>query len=215
MLEIERDEHDRLKHQSKKHAKQSTAKGGKSGLAPVAADEPREWSRSDVRREMRHEMRFLLPPMFGALLCGLIAWRVEPVAQWWTTIVQSPHVGAFFGSVIGGLVGGIVVWLTRIFGTLVFGREAMGMGDVDLMVCVGAVLGAGAATVAFFMAPFLGIGVALYMFATGSKRELPYGPYLSLAVAIVMLFYCPIAAALAPGLDNMAWMLRHMIVGGN
>jgi leader peptidase (prepilin peptidase)/N-methyltransferase len=215
MLEIERDEHDRRKQESKKQARKSNGKSKKSGSAPVVVEDPREWSRGDVRREMRHEMRFLLPPMFGALFCGLMAWKVQPIARWWGGIVAFPHVGAFFGSVIGGLVGGMVVWLTRIFGTLVFGREAMGRGDVDLMVCVGAVLGAGAATVAFFVAPFFGIGVALYMFATGSKRELPYGPYLSLAAAFVMLFYCPIAAALAPGLDNMAWMLHQAIVGGN
>ncbi|HWE02670.1 MAG TPA: prepilin peptidase [Tepidisphaeraceae bacterium] len=215
LLEIERDAHDRLKKESKKQTGKSKSKSGKPASMPVNSDEPREWSRSEVRREMRHEMRFLLLPMFGAIACGSAAWKFHPAAQAWAAFVALPHVGGFFGAVYGGLIGGMVVWLTRIFGTLVFGREAMGMGDVDLMVCVGAVLGAFASTVAFFLAPFLGIGVAIYMFATGSKRELPYGPYLSLAAALVMLFYCPIVAALAPGLDNMAWLLRQVVAGGN
>jgi leader peptidase (prepilin peptidase)/N-methyltransferase len=100
--------------------------------------------------------------------------------------------------------------LTRILGTLVFGREAMGMGDVHLMAAVGACLGAGAATVAFFLAPFFGLVLAVYLLATGTKRELPYGPYLSLATAFVMLFYCPIAAWLAPGLAGLRFVLGRL-----
>ena len=39
------------------------------------------------------------------------------------------------------LVGGGVVWLVRIAGSLAFGKEAMGLGDVHLMAGVGACLG--------------------------------------------------------------------------
>jgi leader peptidase (prepilin peptidase)/N-methyltransferase len=108
------------------------------------------------------------------------------------------------------LVGGFVVWITRILGTLAFGREAMGLGDVHLMGAVGAVLGAGAAVVAFFLAPFFGIVLAIYLLATGTKKELPYGPYLSLGTAFVMLFYCPIAAWLAPGLEGLRFFVGKL-----
>ena len=64
---------------------------------------------------------------------------------------------------------------------------------------VGAILGAGAATVTFFVAPFFGIILAIYMLLTRKRRELPYGPYLSLGAAFVMLFYCPIADYLLGG----------------
>ena len=82
------------------------------------------------------------------------------------------------GALLGALIGGFVVWLTRILGTLGFGRVAMGLGDVHLMFGVGAIIGAGAATIAFFIAPFFGIAIAIYMLLTGTRRELPYGPYL-------------------------------------
>lgn len=117
------------------------------------------------------------------------------------------------GSVFGGLVGGLVVWCTRIFGTLAFGRVAMGLGDVDLMLGVGAVLGAGAATVAFFLAPFFGILMAVYVLFTRTHRELPYGPYLSLATGFVMLFYCPIAAELAPGVSVVVYFFTTLSGG--
>ena len=99
------------------------------------------------------------------------------------------------------MVGGFVVWLTRILGTIAFRRVAMGLGDVHLMFGVGAVIGGFGATIAFFIAPFFGILIAIYMLVTRKGREMPLGPYLSLATAVVMLFYCPIAAYLTPGLQ--------------
>ena len=97
----------------------------------------------------------------------------------------------------------------RPLGFLAFGREAMGMGDVDLMFGVGAIIGAGASTVAFFIAPFFGLALAVYMFIVGKRRELPYGPYLSLGTAFVMLYYCPIADYLRPGMSAIAQMMHH------
>jgi leader peptidase (prepilin peptidase)/N-methyltransferase len=121
--------------------------------------------------------------------------------------MQSQWFGGLLGSLLGAMVGGFVVWLTRICGTLGFGRVAMGLGDVHLMFGVGAILGAGAATVAFFLAPFFGILIAIYRLATRTSRELPYGPYLSLATGLVMLMYCPIAAYLRPGMEGLIFML--------
>jgi hypothetical protein len=51
------------------------------------------------------------------------------------------------------------------------------------------------------------------MLATRSRRQLPYGPYLSVATAVVMLFYCPIAAYFRPGIVVLALLLRHPMSG--
>ncbi len=166
-----------------------------------------------MRHEIRKEMLFLLPPMFLAAIAGILVSAVPSIGQTWQGVEHERWIGAFLGSLLGGLVGGFVVWITRILGTLAFGREAMGMGDVDLMVAVGAVLGAGPAAAAFFLAPFFGIAIAIYMFMTRKKRELPYGPYLSLASAFVILFYGPIAAYFTPGLANLAWLIRNLVAG--
>ena len=107
------------------------------------------------------------------------------------------------------MVGGLVPWVTRILGTLAFRRVAMGLGDVHLMFGVGAAVGAGGATVAFFLAPAAAITIALYQLVVRRRRELPFGPYLSLATAMVMLCYCPIAAYLSPALQGLA-----EVVGG-
>src|SRR5690349_3169281 len=102
------------------------------------------------------------------------------------------------GTLVGrrdeGFAGGALVGL---------GRRAMGLGDVHLMFGVGAIVGAGAATVAFFLAPFFGILIAIYMLLTGTKREIPYGPYLSIATAAVLLFGCEILNYLTPGVMGL------------
>jgi leader peptidase (prepilin peptidase)/N-methyltransferase len=160
---------------------------------------PPPYTKGQIRAEMRKEMVFLLPPMAGAILWYVLTERVPAIHATWYDAVRHDWVSGLLGSLFGGLVGAFVVWMMRIFGTILFGRVAMGRGDVDLMFGVGAILGAGAATVTFFVAPFFGIILAIYMLLTRKRRELPYGPYLSLGAAFVMLFYCPIADYLLGG----------------
>ena len=170
-------------------------------------DQPPEYTPARIRAEIRHEMVFLMPPLALAAAAGALVMNVGPVGSAWGDAVSHHWVSGLLGSVLGVLVGGFVVWLTRILGTLAFGREAMGMGDVHLMAAVGAVVGAGASTVAFFLAPFFGLVLAVYLLAAKTKKELPYGPYLSLGTAFVMLFYCPVAAWLAPGLAGLGQLV--------
>jgi leader peptidase (prepilin peptidase) / N-methyltransferase len=73
----------------------------------------------------------------------------------------------------------------------------MGMGDVTLMGMIGAYLGWQAAVLTFFLGAFVGLGHALWKLVrylkkrltggqlSSSDRELPYGPYLSLAAALL------------------------------
>ncbi|CAN5510335.1 A24 family peptidase [soil metagenome] len=162
---------------------------------------------SQVRREISKEMLFLIPPMLGAIAAAVIVSQSAGASQLWDRAMTVQPFAAFAGALLGALVGAFVVWIIRILGTLGFGRVAMGLGDAHLMFGVGAVLGAGGATVAFFLAPFFGILFALYRWITGKGHEMPYGPYLSMATCFVMLFYCPIYEYLRPGLEGLAIIL--------
>ena len=64
----------------------------------------------------------------------------------------------------------------------------MGGGDVKLLAMVGAFLGWKLALLAFFIAPLFGsfVGIALKM--KEGKEMIPYGPYLSLASFIALLW---------------------------
>lgn len=99
------------------------------------------------------------------------------------------HVSSAMGAVFGALVGAAWIWGARIFGTLGFGKEAMGMGDVHILAAVGAVAGWKAATLTFFVSPLFGLLWALHLLLARGKRELPYGPWLALGTLIVLLFY--------------------------
>ena len=57
---------------------------------------------------------------------------------------------------------------------------------------VGAMLGWQSPTVAFFLAPFFGLGYALVKLISQRTREIPYGPFLSIATIVVMVFHDPI-----------------------
>ena len=137
-----------------------------------------------ARREMAVELLFLLPCIIGMIggwaLGGVFA-GVPP------EIVQA--LGATFA---GYLMGGGLIWGIRILGTLGFGREAMGLGDVHLLAAVGAVMGWFDPIVVFFLAPFSGILWAIASMGIASvfhraRRELPYGPHLAVATLVVIL----------------------------
>ncbi len=174
---------------------------------------PPNYTASQIRREMRKEMLFLAPPLLLGTLCMLAYQHIPPVAHTWNHWTQYPWLTGLLGSLLGAMVGGLVVWLTRIFGTLGFGRVAMGLGDVHLMLAIGAVLGAGPAAVVFFLSPFFGLLIALYLLILHRRREVPYGPYLSLASAFVMLFYSPIADYLRPGFQGLVLFLHQWAAG--
>jgi len=197
-----------LEIEKAQHAREVDAAAAQGAEQPPA---PREYTSREIRAEIHKEMLFLVPPLLFAFVLMLLTWSGGPLHRQWEALLRIRWISGLLGSVLGGLIGGFVVWFTRIAGSLVFGREAMGMGDVDLLAGVGAVLGAGAATVAFFLAPLFGLTFAVYLWF-GGKRELPYGPYLSLATAVVMLFYCPIAGYLAP-LSYVVTMVQQLIWG--
>lgn len=155
-----------------------------------ASDEPVWAGYPHVRREMFKEILFLLP----AIALGTLGWwlcrRPGPLGD---AAFHAPLWAlALGGSLLGYLVGGGIVWLFRLGGSLALNKEAMGLGDVHLMAAAGAALGWIDPLLAFFTAPFLGIGWAVLsvFFRQVFHRQgtaLPYGPHLALATAIVLL----------------------------
>lgn len=170
------------------------------GLIPVsyALDEAYETQKAENpdtpepvyndRREICKEMLFLLP----IIICMLVALKVSQMPEIsgkWRSFVEYPAVAHGFGALAGYFAGCAVVWATRIFGTLAFNKEAMGLGDVHLMGAAGAVIGPGWVILAFFIAPFFGIAWALYQAIFRKIRQIPYGPFLSAAVFVVIIFH--------------------------
>lgn len=116
------------------------------------------------------------------------------VAAW----LGGERFAAVESSLIGLAVSAGLVWLTRAGASLALGREAMGMGDVTLMAMVGAWLGWQPAVLTFFLATFIGLGHGLLQLVRHRENELPYGPSLCLAAAVVTLAWRPIWQLTSP-----------------
>jgi leader peptidase (prepilin peptidase)/N-methyltransferase len=115
--------------------------------------------------------------------------QVEAVESAFLKVFEYPAVAGVLGSLWGYFVGCGVVWATRIFGTLAFGREAMGLGDVHLMGAAGAVTGPLVVVVGFFIAPFFGLAWAFVQMLSKKIRQIPYGPFLSLGVVAAIILH--------------------------
>lgn len=100
---------------------------------------------------------------------------------WWEPLAVQ---GAL--SLFGAIVGWMSLYLVGMIGTVVFGRNAMGFGDVKFLAPIGAFLGPIGVLYAFFVAAILGTALGLPMRLLASRREIPFGPYLALGAVVVM-----------------------------
>ncbi|MBB48474.1 MAG: hypothetical protein CMJ33_08025 [Phycisphaerae bacterium] len=168
-----------------------------------------------ARREMGVELLFLLPCVGGIVLGWLLGLSIQSEIP--------PVVSALGASMLGWLVGGGIVWAVRILGTLAFGREAMGLGDVHLLASMGAAFGCLDPLLAFFIAPFSGLmWILIGQFGSrvfkGLGHQLPYGPHLAIALFLIV-FLRPVVLELGdiflPGLQGLSSdRLAHFIPSG-
>ena len=108
------------------------------------------------------------------------------LAVWW--IGGVPWAG-LLSALVGLVVGGGIVWAVRIIGALALRAEAMGFGDVTLMMMIGAFLGWQAPLFIFFLAPLAGLVVGILRLVLFRDHELPYGPFLCLAALGVIVHW--------------------------
>jgi len=154
------------------------------------------------RLEACREIIFLLPIIICSVGCFWIVREFTAVGTWWNNFSQHPAIAGLLGSVWGYFVGCGIVWGIRIFGTLAFGKEAMGLGDVHLMGAAGAVIGPVYVVVAFFVAPFFGLTWAGFQMFFKKIKQIPYGPFLSLGIFVVIILHDWIR-------DYMSFVFEH------
>ena len=104
-------------------------------------------------------------------------------------IAEWPRLHGMINSLVGVIVGGGVAWAVRILGNWALGRESMGFGDVVLMAVIGSYLGWQASIIVFFMAPLVALSFVILTACFRWRREMPYGPYLSIAAFLTIIFW--------------------------
>ena len=160
-----------------------------STVAPDTTEYPSQHPNFPHRREILKEFLFLAPIILGALIANSILNNPVNFQDKWINLLQIHAISGFLGSLYGYFIGCAIVWITRILGTLAFGKEAMGLGDVHLMGAAGAVIGPKLIVVAFFIAPFFGLAWAIYQRFSKKTPQIPYGPFLSMGIIAVMIHH--------------------------
>ncbi|HOX05603.1 MAG TPA: prepilin peptidase [Planctomycetota bacterium] len=163
-----------------------------------------------------------------ALLLPAIHWNalrlVPPLELGGPALDLAGRLNAGIDALLGAAVGGGMIWLTGLFGKLVFRKEAMGFGDVLFVAMIGSILGWKAALLVFFLAPVFGSIFGITMRVLRGERYVRYGPFLA-AAAVLVIFYEPLLSAyfetafrgLAAALQGGAepgtdwWHLHHRV----
>jgi len=154
-------------------------------------------------------------PLREALVAGTLL-----IAMVW--FAGGDHWLGLLSGLVGMATGGAVVWAVRIIGAIVLRREAMGFGDVTLMMMVGALLGWQACPIIFFSAPAAGLVLAIVNLVLHGDKAIPFGPFLCLATLFVILFWGHIWAAgemiygvgwLVPAVLTVCFVLLGVLLG--
>lgn len=130
----------------------------------------------------------------GGIAAGLVFSLVKSIPQF----NNFPRI-ALIDSLLGAILGGALIYGSGLLGNLIIFKlmkkgpiegetESMGGGDVKLLAMIGSFLGWHLAVLTFFIAPFFGAVVGIYILVYKKSHLIPYGPFLSLA-AFVSLFW--------------------------
>jgi len=98
---------------------------------------------------------------------------------------------SFINSFLGVVVGGGIIFIIGLAGSVIFKKEAMGGGDVKLAAMIGAFLGWKYTIISLFLGFFLGalVGIFLILSKIKSKEDMvPFGPFIALGSFITFLW---------------------------
>ncbi|MEO0454647.1 MAG: prepilin peptidase [Verrucomicrobiota bacterium] len=130
---------------------------------------------------------YIIPDLIslGGIVIGLIASASLPSLHG-----QASWTGGLWYGFIGTLVGGGTLLSVALLGTIVFRKEAMGMGDVKLLAAIGAFLGWQSI---FFIIAVSSLTGAVFGIVQMLGRQvrwgmpIPFGPFISLGALIYIL----------------------------
>lgn len=122
----------------------------------------------------------------GGIVVGLILSYFMPQLHGTTDAWQAVRF-----SLAGIVLGAGMLWSVGWIGTRILKKDAMGLGDVKLMGAIGAFFGWQGVLFAVLVSSLIGTMAGLLMIAMKKykmRSQIPYGPYISLAVLIWMVW---------------------------
>lgn len=112
---------------------------------------------------------------------------------------------SLFGAVLGALVGGGSLWLIGEVWKRLRGVDAMGLGDVKMMLGIGALIGWRLAFLSIFLGAFSGAVIGILVIARQKEKDLqtqiPFGIFLGAGSILALLF----------GEQLIGWYMRTFV----
>ncbi len=155
-----------------------------------------------IAARLRRE--FAQPPMRLLFVAGTIA-----IICFWG--FSGHRWAGLLTALIGLAASGGLVWAVRLIGTAALRREAMGFGDVTLMMMIGTFLGWQACLIAFFLAPFAALLIGVAQFVLRRDDVIPFGPFLCLGAATVVVDWAAIWTW-GRQLFSVGWLVPAVLV---
>src|SRR5665648_14275 len=98
---------------------------------------------------------------------------------------------SFINSALGVVIGGGIILIIGLAGSVIFKKEAMGGGDVKLAAMIGAFLGWRYIIISLFLGFFLGALAGIFLIMSKIKKRedvIPFGPFIVLG-SFITLFW--------------------------
>jgi leader peptidase (prepilin peptidase)/N-methyltransferase len=153
-------------------------------------------------------------PLFIAAVLVRVAFPIFFSENYFSDLAHAPFAPAagyplwlvsLFGALLGALAGGGSLWLVGEIWKRLRGVEAMGLGDVKLMLGVGALLGWRLALLSIFLGAFSGAVIGSFTILKDRQKDLqsqiPFGIFLGTGSILAMLF----------GESLIAWYVRSFL----
>ncbi len=194
--------------------------GGQRRDVDAELHEAIEEEAPEARRLALRELRWLAGPMLAAAVAyGLVA-NVAAVNELWRGAILWPSSSSFAPlggaayAIHGAMVGAAAGWALRIVFTLVFGREAFGVGDIYILAAAGAAGGWDIVLLGLLFS----VGIAMAGWLAGlllkSTSMIPFGPWLAIGFVAALWLNKPSAIVLSRYGDDIrvAWEMQPKLV---
>lgn len=145
-------------------------------------------NRSQARTVAAREAAWLAPALVVGII--LLVWlrRADFLGFTWHEALEklalfvpaSTHVAGALSAIGSMIWAASIGWTVRILGTITFGKEAYGTGDIYLMAAIGACAGIWNCFFGFFAAALLALLGTFVMMFRKRSRAIPFGPWLAL-----------------------------------
>jgi leader peptidase (prepilin peptidase)/N-methyltransferase len=172
-----------------------------------------EQEKTGARRQAVWESVHLLPAIVGAA-AGVFLMSFRPGIAKLVERFFELQVAGFspMAGLCAGLTGMLVAvgfgWFIRIGFTLLFGKEAMGVGDIYILAAVGAIAGPRVTILGFFLGSIVGVLGIVVLLLWKTSRALSFGPWIAVGTLMMVLFYRPIVTYLRPAAEGLGQVLR-------